>query len=149
MGYTHYWTRKNVEISDELWESFADDCRKIVEKHAEILCYESDEPEETPLISPDHIRFNGKRSSGHETFFFERHFIPRRPGSFKSELFGFCKTGHKPYDEAVVDVLSCAKHRFGDIIDISSDGGAAVFKSFDELSEKYGMVDNNLQTTNA
>ena len=146
MGYTHYWARKNAEISDALWESFEDDCRKITARHEGILCYEFNSPTEKPSITTDHIRFNGIGPAGHETFLFERHFVPRRPGYIDSEIFGFCKTARKPYDEVVVDILSCAKHRFGDIIGISSDGGDEAFKSFEEVAAKYDLINTNSKT---
>lgn len=148
MGYTHYWDRRNVEISDESWEAFSEDCRKIFAKHAGIICYEHDTPDAKPAIAPDHIRFNGEGTLGYETFVFERHFIPKSRGSTVSDLiFSFCKTALRPYDEVVVDVLSCAKERFGDIITISSDGGPEVFRPFDEVAEKYNLINTNLITT--
>lgn len=148
MGYTHYWDRRNIDISNTSWESFEEDCRKIFEKHADIICYESDTPDEKPAITPDHIRFNGIGSAGHETFLFERNFASKRRGSADPDLiFAFCKTAYKPYDEVVVDVLSCAKQRFGNVIHISSDGGDEVFKPFEEVAEKYNLMNTNLITT--
>jgi hypothetical protein len=147
MGYTHYWDRRNVEISDTLWEAFAEDCRKIFEKHDGIICYECDTPDKKPAINSDHIRFNGKGSAGCETFLFERAPIPKRRGSAIPDLiFAFCKTALRPYDEVVVDVLSCARHRFGNVAYISSDGGDEVFKSFEEIAEKYDLTNNNIKT---
>ena len=40
----------------------------------------------------------------------------------EEKFFNFCKTAHKPYDKYVVEVLSLAEMRFGDLIEISSDG---------------------------
>jgi len=60
----------------------------------------------------------------HETFWFPR-VMEMEPYDKPDECgryFQFCKTAFKPYDVLVTATLIIAKHRFGDAIQVSSDG---------------------------
>ncbi|MDM7324095.1 MAG: hypothetical protein P3W93_003700 [Thermus sp.] len=71
----------------------------------------------TPLLGPEEIRFNGRVPDDYETFHF--------PGNLRVEegwTFGAVKTGHRPYDLAVVAVLTIAKFYLGTDLRVLSDG---------------------------
>lgn len=126
MGYTHYWYRAK-ELPQDLWNEFISDVNFFVidspmSDGKNVLAEEYDKPENPPIINESEIRFNGKEGGGHETFYLER-VIPEHAQPIREEkFFNFCKTAHKPYDKYVVEVLSLAEMRFGDLIEISSDG---------------------------
>jgi hypothetical protein len=134
MGYTHHWYRKK-ELPQDLWDKFISDVNYFVTGSNEILVRErySDQP---PTVNEDEVRFNGKGDDGHEDFWIHRVMpksaLPVRPGSY----FAFCKTEHKPYDEAVVATLSLAELCFGKLIEISSDGGWETVKLRYEYADK-------------
>jgi hypothetical protein len=72
----------------------------------------------------------------HETFVLEREFdvvfvtdadgaktVYREAGTRETHMwFSCCKTAYKPYDLFVTAVLIAAKHHFGDLLTVSSDG---------------------------
>lgn len=58
----------------------------------------------------------------HESFWFPRVMDPRDCDG-EERPFQFCKTAYKPYDVLVTAALIAAKHRFGDAVSVSSDGG--------------------------
>ncbi len=71
------------------------------------------------------VRFNGVGPRAHESFRMERIYAGPPARSMRGRYFDFCKTACKPYDLAVAAVLVAAKHRFGKLILVQSDGGAA------------------------
>lgn len=102
MGYTHYWDKVG-EWTEHKFAEFKADARAIFEA--------SDVPtiEESPMSGS--LVFNGIAPDDYETFCINQ-----------EQSFEFCKTVYKPYDEVVTAVLICAKHHFGDTIEINSDG---------------------------
>lgn len=60
----------------------------------------------------------------HETFWFPRAMELQEweEPDKDDRYFQFCKTAYKPYDVLVTAALIIAKHRFGDAIQVSSDG---------------------------
>ncbi len=123
MGYTHYWeTQTDVTgIQDHPLQVI----RQIVDRayQAGIIQRECDDPE-PPIVTSKAIQFNGVGAWGHETFFF----------SVDKADFQFCKTGAKPYDTVVMQVLIALKHGLGDKIRISSDGD---FKKEWQATRRY------------
>jgi hypothetical protein len=126
MGYTHYFSfaRKRPPASAS-WAAFTREVRAILAHPmvASRLCYEFDEPDRSPQVDDDAVRFNGKGDDGHETFALYRAELSR--------FSGFCKTGGldqadlvdqwgKPYDPAVCAVLISAARHLG--LQVSSDG---------------------------
>lgn len=140
MGYTHYIYRKK-DFTREQWEKISLETLDIIVKWCDrkkiVLAREYDSPAEAqpslfggpkmlptpPEVTPDHIRFNGWKGEGHETFLITRE-RPENP-SFDpdaKESFDFCKTAHKPYDLAVCLVLLSMKRHAPRNVRIGSDG---------------------------
>lgn len=134
MGYTHYWYQKK-NFTDKQWSKIREGVLDVIVKHCDknniVLAYEYDSPAEAqptlfggskfgprvPEVNADHIRFNGWKDEGHETFILNR----EKPGS-GSEHFDFCKTARKPYDIAVCLTLLICVHHAPNAIRIASDG---------------------------
>lgn len=97
MGYTHYWElpKKLTEEDREGMELAVPIVRKILERHANLVCFEANQPDDDPEVSKDRIRFNGKGDDGHETFLF----------NFRESTSDFCKTNRRPYDIVICEVL--------------------------------------------
>ena len=138
MGYTHYYEHPNKPLPTKQWDAFIKDVHKIFATHADIICEESDEPALRPIADSDMVFFNGRERDGHETFVFKREpaQVPWRKG--QEDIFAFCKTARKPYDEVVVAVMSCMRHHF-DRVKISSDGGPEAFPAYDDLVTRYNL----------
>ena len=126
MGYTHYIYRK-TDFSEKQWEKICLDAFQILD-HCKsrkiVLAYEYDSPEPgNPEVTPDHIRFNGWKDEGHETFLITRE-KPENPSYDPNakESFDFCKTARKPYDLAVCLVLLSMKRHAPRSVRIGSDG---------------------------
>lgn len=140
MGYSHYWYRKS-DFTEKQWGNICLDALDIIVKHCDkkriVLAREYDSPVEAhpslwggpkmlptpPEVTPDHIRFNGWKDEGHETFIVTK----ARPDlpvwdSDAKESFDFCKTARKPYDLAVCLVLLSVKRHAPRSVKIGSDG---------------------------
>jgi len=89
-----------------------------------VLAREYDSPKSgNPEVTPDHIRFNGWKDEGHETFLVtrERPDLPSWDPAAK-ESFDFCKTARKPYDLAVCLVLLSMSRHAPRSVRVGSDG---------------------------
>ena len=95
MGYTHYWSNKEV-INSEKWRNICAFAHKTISESGIPLLFESDEPGTKPDINEAYIRFNGVDDDGHETFLLKREITD----------FDFCKTARKPYDQVVGLILN-------------------------------------------
>lgn len=115
MGYTHYWN-----LQDELNDDVLGKVSKVLNKYKNIIQMEFNNPNE-PVISSDHIVFNGIGEDGHETFYLEPY------GD------DFCKTNEKPYDLVVCEVLLILKHSYREKFELSSDG---LWVSREDLAKK-------------
>ena len=126
MGYSHYIYRKS-DFSQKQWENVCLETFQILDhcKGKRIaLAYEYDSPESgNPEVTPDHIRFNGWKDEGHETFLITRE-KPENPSydPKAKESFDFCKTNRKPYDLAVCLVMLSMKRHAPRSVRIGSDG---------------------------
>ena len=134
MGYTHYWVRDKRNVGSAwMFGNLALDAKKIIEQ-AKTEGIEICGPlgKDQPEFTEAHFCFNGTEVGGldHETFWWEA--LPTQPdyqyeykrGSDReNEIFEFCKTAYKPYDLVVVAVLLRAKHWYGSVVDVFSDGG--------------------------
>lgn len=120
MGYTHYWTLRS-DIPEGLMADAVEDIAGVIRGEGEHICYELDQGDTPPLVSESLIRFNGKGDLGHETFYFDPN---KEPSNYDEpgEVFSFCKTGMKPYDDAVTACLLLLQHHLGEYIQVSSDG---------------------------
>ena len=130
MGYTHYWRLK--KDCKKLSIRCVNDIKTILEKHKDIIQYESDVKKKA-VIKDTLIRFNGIKEEGHETFYFQ---VPPKAESYqkfdeKGFLFNFCKTARKPYDIVVCKVLLILKAELGKKMILSSDGFSNYTCSFD------------------
>lgn len=130
MGYTHYWylaQSRTGRISEDALAKV----RAVIAKYRGILAYETDEPNKSPVVSPNLIRFNGIGGSGYETFYFE---YPPDASSQRQRwqvyggadangpIFSFCKTANHAYDPAVCECLLILKADLGPAMTLSSDG---------------------------
>lgn len=131
MGYTHYWY-KQPKLDPCKFAEFISDVEKLVRASGVEVQADSDE-ESPPEIKPDHVRFNGVKEAGHETFYFDRDADRVRQDG---RSFDFCKTAHKPYDVLVTAVLVAAKKHFGPDIQVTSDGHDADWEEGFELAER-------------
>jgi len=106
MGYTHFWRCNNWADLDKHpnYQIVLDSMRIIINLTTIPLEVRED-------IHKYPIHFNGVDENSHETFVFPPY-----------NSFNFCKTRQKPYDIIVTACLTVAKHYFGDIIEVSSDG---------------------------
>lgn len=119
MGYTHYWTINQKEISPESWFGFIQEFEKIeTEFHGKI----DHTTDQKYKIDTENIFFNGVGEQSHETFYMNRKNEMKESYTGEIEHFNFCKTARKEYDIAVCCALIIAKKHFGDIIKVSSDG---------------------------
>lgn len=126
MGYTHYWYTA-AELDATTWAAWCDDVQQIVAECERrygptFLRFEQGHAD-APQVSPELVRFNGG-DEAHETFYIA---LKGRGGGGRHEtlpVFGFCKTARKRYDVAVVACLVCFADRFGDQVEVSSDGYA-------------------------
>ena len=119
MGYTHYWTINQNQISPESWFGFIQEFSEIEAKFHEKLDHTTDQKYR---IDSESIIFNGIGEQGHETFTMNRKNPMEESYTGENEYFNFCKTARKEYDIAVCCALIIAKKYFGDIIKVSSDG---------------------------
>ena len=119
MGYTHYWTINQNQISPESWFGFMQEFSEIEAKFHEKLDHTTDQKYR---IDSESIIFNGIGEQGHETFTMNRKNPMEESYTGENEYFDFCKTARKEYDIAVCCALIIAKKYFGDIIKVSSDG---------------------------
>jgi len=119
MGYTHYWTINQNQISPESWFGFIQEFSEIEAKFHEKLDHTTDQKYR---IDSESIIFNGIGEQGHETFTMNRKNPMEESYTGENEYFDFCKTARKEYDIAVCCALIIAKKYFGDIIKVSSDG---------------------------
>jgi len=119
MGFSHYWYRPQILDGDK-FKAATEDFRKMlpVFKKMGIILIDTYERRSKPALTAHLIHFNGK--PGVEDFFIEAMFTDRRSSSGK--YFAFCKTGHQPYDFAVMCALLIFKHHFGEPFKVSSDG---------------------------
>lgn len=143
MGYTHYWTINQKEISPESWFGFMQEFEKIeTEFHGKI----DHTTDQKYKIDTESIFFNGVGEESHETFTMNRKNPMEKSYTGNIEYFDFCKTARKEYDIAVCCALIIAKKHFGDIIKVSSDGeeedGWDKAKELCQKTLKYGKTFN-------
>ena len=128
MGYTHYFYREE-NLDSKLFDLASKDCQKVCNISDVEIQLEYNTPE-LPVFTKDMVRFNGVGDNGNETFVIERLFKSSYPQkNDKGQLFAFCKTACKPYDNLVTACLVIFKHYFGESITVSSDGELADWKS--------------------
>tara|TARA_R110000803_G_scaffold177331_1_gene239718 strand:- start:713 stop:1183 length:471 start_codon:yes stop_codon:yes gene_type:complete len=129
MGYTHYWTINQKEISPESWYGFIQEFETIQQQFQHKLDHNGDEY----ALCNEYIRFNGIGEQGHETFTMNRINPMEKSHTGDIEYFDFCKTAEKEYDIAVCCALIIAKNHFGNIIKVTSDGGFLEWKEANTL----------------
>jgi len=96
MGYTHYW--KVERAPDDLeWKRFTTGIKSIVKLSPAPLAGPLGTGK--PEVNGNSVAFNGVEPDDFETFRVERNVCD----------FEFCKTGHTPYDVAVVAALMLGK----------------------------------------
>lgn len=139
MGYTHYF---NLRVTSELAEL----TRAIIGLSDVTICGGAGAGE--PEISDNVIYLNGDASKKEDFDTFSLN------NNAEDDLFPFCKTGHRPYDEVVTAILTAAIYlKVSGYNTISSDGNIHDWKDgislFKKAYEKvYGGVPdmNNLNS---
>lgn len=123
MGYTHYWRRPEI-LDASLFRAFSRDCHDLALAWEEAIAYEDDEPDHAPEFATDRIHFNGVGDDGHETFYLSSVYdaYPGQKPWGDGRWFEFCKTAFKPYDALVCACLIAFRVRFGDTVQVTSDG---------------------------
>jgi len=120
MGYTHYWYLKDIELWKERRKEIVSDFLALI-------------PRLPPLAGPlgegepmfgETVDFNGPDPDDYESFNFPFYDEKKAREELEEEgkVFGFCKTGHRPYDLAVTAFLLVAKFHLGDALRLRSDG---------------------------
>ena len=126
MGYTHYWYRPvGSKVDPAIWRSICNDARKLIAAADYPVVYGYDQPNRPAEANGYHIWFNGAGDAGHETFYFPR--ITEEQSAWRQgepEVFSFCKTARKPYDDLVCALLAILAERIPEQIEVSSDGSA-------------------------
>jgi len=139
VGYTHYWYRPiKTEIDQPTWDAICEDARTLIAATTYRVVLDYDLPI-SPRTDKDLIRFNGLGDLGHETFYLPRVTEPQVDWRLdKREVFAFCKTAYKPYDELVCAVLAVIAERCP-AVKVSSDGQAVEWEpAMQWASEKLG-----------
>lgn len=124
MGYTHYWSFKDVRSKEleETYQKAISQCYKVVLgynmrlklidfKHPDRL---SGHTAHAPTGKYGGIEVNGTKDLSHETFVLASH--------YHENDRDFCKTARKPYDIVVVSCLIILKYYLEHNIDVASDG---------------------------
>ena len=111
MGYTHYWRQDRGPATTEQWLAITNAFRTLL-SHSPVPVQREDDDNGPPMITDQHIAFNGIGGAGHETMWMGKN----APG------FNFCKTARKPYDLLVTALLILADHHAPGVWDITSDG---------------------------
>ena len=131
MGISHHWKRP-TEFSEEEFAAAVNDFRRLVDLAPfELAGFEGIG---SPILSPDHIEFNGVAPFFCEPFEvaqaeFDRLGCP--------EFYGHCKTQKFPYDKAVMTALIILSHHLGNSIAVSSDVSSNEWDAARELVEKH------------
>jgi hypothetical protein len=101
MGYTHYWYVKDTQTLKMALPLVAGDLKRLLPQLPPLAGWDGTG---TPTIGDREIAFNGVRPDDYETFLL----VPEPEAYSKTEkgLFGFCKTGRRPYDLAVQVALT-------------------------------------------
>jgi len=114
MGYTHYWTVK-TELDRAEFGAFALDVKALARAagacHVTIRGWNG-ESSTAPEFNNAEISLNGYGEDSHESFIISQ----------GDTGFQFCKTARKPYDLVVTAALCLFAARFGDAVEVSSDG---------------------------
>ena len=156
MGYTHYYTKKELDHSQEKWDAFIKDVKKVAAlfnlrttqsiefiKDSELV--ENRFPHikigdgmgegNEPIFSKDEVWFNGVGEESQDTMNIERVSSSKLADDYykkqwemDSALFGFTKTARKPYDLLVTATLVLYRYHFGDKVEVSGDGGSEGFE---------------------
>lgn len=122
MGYTHYWYQ-DTKLDDAKFAAAALDIEKVLAVTEVPLAGGMGDEGTKPEVGPKRISFNGVDEDGHETLYVEPTAEkPSYQDQSEPQVFNFCKTARKPYDEVVIASLAVLKHHLGDAIRVSSDG---------------------------
>jgi len=127
MGYTHYWTPK--EVSKEQFAEFLSVCKKLRKNLSKDILIKGWDGTGRPQFDQKGVGFNGDATEDldHETFL-----ITPEPTD------NFCKTARKPYDLLVSACLIAAYEILK--YDVSSDGKMTDWKpAFDYYKEVTGV----------
>jgi hypothetical protein len=146
MGYTHYYTQKELMTDKEI-ENIVTLSKHIIKdlpvysessggyySDRELKIGADGENEGGTMVTNTHICLNGygpeDEDLGHETFYM----------GFNDLGFEFCKTARKPYDYVVQAILAICHTVAPDKFDISSDGDSGEWQwSIDTASAILGI----------
>lgn len=109
---------KKRAFTAQEWAKFRLEVAKILKQHAGVLAGPMGDEGTKPEVTGNYVSFNGIGDDHHETCRIDK----------QGSKFEFCKTAHKPYDEAVVQTYALVRTILGaGGVELSSDGGDEVF----------------------
>lgn len=98
MGYTHdYYPSANMDKTK--WRELCKFVKTLIDNVDVKLVNGIGKKGTKPTVNDEKISFNGEGDDAHETLYIE----------YNNGGFHFCKTARKPYDKAVVAVLTFAE----------------------------------------
>jgi len=108
-------TADDVGIPEDLWaqimKAAADIMVRVIKKGKIPLAGAMGSGK--PIVNKDEITFNGKKPHNYETFS-----LTRMPQS----AWNFCKTGNRPYDIAVTNILTAAHRIAPKVLEVNFEG---------------------------
>lgn len=126
MGYTHYWSYKEVASNDAILK-ILDEIKQLLQENNLMKLITSEDLNIVPIFNKDLILFNGIDEYACEIFLFD----------FTEPIeFIFCKTNRKPYDIIVSLVLLSLSNNIQEFT-FSSDGTFEDWNIPISIYEKY------------
>jgi len=135
MGYTHYWYRP-LELPRDKWSAFLSDWTKVYDAlifRGIVLIGSAERLDDPPVMNRWMVAFNG--DPAYEDFLLARTYESPHRMKEDGRCFSFCKTQMLPYDLSVTSCLLVAKHHFGDLLIVGSDGDDSGWQAARELCE--------------
>jgi nitric oxide synthase oxygenase domain/subunit len=111
MGYTHYWSYKEVASNDSI-SKILDEIKKLLNENNLMKLITSEDLNIVPIFNKELILFNGIEQFAGDIFLFD---------FTEPNEYIFCKTNRKPYDIIVSLVLLSLSNNIHEFT-FSSDG---------------------------
>jgi hypothetical protein len=131
MGYTHYWTVRDLDRLEQALPQVAADLGAL---RPQLPHLAGPMGEGEAKVGPQGLYFNGASPEDCESFILDArrsNYVPTADG-----LFGFCKTRRLPYDLAVKAALTLARWHAGKAVEVRSDGTVAEWADACRLVER-------------
>ena len=137
MGITHHWKRP-VELPPEAFKAAIIDSGRLLSDAEGVLA--GFDGTGSPLVEDEHLVLNGRGTAGVEPLElvlteFDRH--------GRTEVWGHCKTGLRPYDLHVKAVLIIFRHHLPGLFSVMSDQTDTEWETARKLTNRllgYGRL---------